>query len=186
MRAWAAGPVRWLMLPSESAELARLASDAEAAIYVAEFWRRRDPDPAGDGNLARRRFEERVAAADRHYGEPGLRGALTARGRALVLLGPPYVLRQELRPVPAWRPVRARAAPMAVETLPVETWEYRTADLSPALGALLQAREEERVVLVFALGERSKLIEGERYLAWAAEATVRLAEVAANGGEGGG
>lgn len=83
--------------------------------------------------------------------------------------------------MPAWRPVRARSAPMAVQTLPVETWEYRRADLSPALAALLDARDEERVVLVFSLGERSKLIEGERYLAWAAQATVRLAEVAANG-----
>lgn len=182
MRAWASGPVRWLMLPSESAELARLSSDAEAAIFVTEFWRRRDPDPAGDGNPARRRFEERVAAADRHYGEPRLRGSLTARGRALVLLGPPHVLRQELRAIPAWRPVRARGAAMAVETLPVETWEYRPDDLSPTLAGLLRAHGEERLVLVFSLGERSKLTEGDRYLAWAAEATVRLAGVAANGG----
>jgi hypothetical protein len=38
VRAWTAGPVRWLMLPAERDELARLASDAEAAIFVREFW----------------------------------------------------------------------------------------------------------------------------------------------------
>ena len=176
MRDWAAGPVRWLMLPAEAEELTRLVSDAEAAIFVREFWRRRDPDPAGDGNLARRRFEERVAAADRHYGESGLRGSLTVRGRALVLLGPPHTLRHERRPAPAWRPVSGRGRPMAVQTIPVETWEYRADDLSPALAAVLAARGETVVTLSFSLGERAKLIAGERYLGWAAQATVRLAD----------
>lgn len=174
VREWAAGPVRWLMLPAERDELARLTSDAEAAIFVREFWRRRDPDPVGDGNAARRRFEERVAAADRHYGEGGVRGSLTARGRALILLGPPHVLRRERRAVPAWRPARARGKPMPVEPMPVEIWEYRLADQSPPLAALLRAQGEAAVVLCFALGERAKLIEGERYLEWAAQATVRL------------
>lgn len=174
VRDWAAGPVRWLMLPAEAAELARLANDVEAAIFVREFWRRRDPDPAGDGNAARRRFEERVAAADRHYGEAGLRGSLTARGRVLVLLGPPHVLRQERRPAPAWRPVSGRGARMAVQTIPVETWEYRAADLSPPLAAVLAARGEAVVTLSFSLGERAKLIAGERYLEWAAQTMVRL------------
>ncbi|HEX6202829.1 MAG TPA: GWxTD domain-containing protein [Thermoanaerobaculia bacterium] len=176
VRQWAAGPVRWLLLPAEADELARLTSDAEAAIFVRELWRRRDPDPGGDGNAARRRFEERVAAADRHYGEAGLRGSLTARGRALVLLGPPHTLRQERRPAPAWRPVSGRGAPMAVRTIPVETWEYRAADLSPALAALLAANGETTVTLSFSLGERAKLTAGERYLVWAAQAMVRLAD----------
>jgi GWxTD domain-containing protein len=175
VRAWAAGPVRWLMLPAERDELARLTSDAEVAIFVREFWRRRDPDPAGDGNAARRRFEERVTAADRHYGEGGLRGSLTARGRALVVLGPPHLLRQERRTVPAWQPARARGAPMPIKPMPVEIWEYRVEDLPPPLAALLEAQGETAVVLGFALRERgAKLIEGERYLEWAAQATVRL------------
>lgn len=175
VRSWAAGPVSWLMLPAESAELSRLTGDAEAALFVREFWRRRDPDPAGDGNAARRRFEERVAAADRHYGESGLRGAMTARGRALILLGPPHLLRRERRTVPVWRPVRSRGAPMAARAMPVETWEYRVADLPAPFVALLAAQGETAVALTFSLAERSKLIEGERYLAWAAESMVRLA-----------
>ncbi|HUO87219.1 MAG TPA: GWxTD domain-containing protein [Thermoanaerobaculia bacterium] len=178
MRAWAAGPVHWLMLPAERAELARLANEGEAAIFVTEFWRRRDPDPLGDGNAARRRFEERVAAADRHYGEAGTRGSLTARGGALILLGPPHVLRQERRPVPAWQAVRGRGAPMAVRRMAIETWEYRLDDLPDGLALLLRARGEQRVALVFAVGERVKLIDGDRFLGWAAEATVRLAPAA--------
>jgi GWxTD domain-containing protein len=176
VRAWTAGPVRWLMLPAERDELARLASDAEAAIFVREFWRRRDQDPGGDGNEARRRFEERVTAADRQYGEPELRGSLTARGRALVLLGPPHLLRRERRVVPAWQPARARGTPMPVKPMPVEVWEYRVADLPPPLATLLDAQGEASVVLCFALGGRAKLLEGERYLEWAAEAAVRLAD----------
>lgn len=180
VRAWSAGPVRWLMLPAERDELARLTNDAEAAIFVREFWRRRDPDPGGDGNAARRRFEERVAAADLHYGEPALRGSLTARGGALVLLGPPHVLRHERRTVPVWRPVRGRGGRLAASRpIAVETWEYRMVDLPAPLAALLAAHDETAVVLTFSLEERAKLIDGERYLAWAAESMVRLA-----GGDG--
>jgi hypothetical protein len=103
-----------------------------------------------------------------------VRGSLTARGGALILLGPPRLLRQERRAVPAWRPARARGKPMPVRAMPVEIWEYRLTDLPPPLAELLRAQGETAVVLCFALGERAKLIEGERYLGWAAQAAVRL------------
>jgi len=167
------------MLPAETRQYRRLRSDAEAAIFVEEFWRRRDPDPTVPDNPVRERFEARVAAADRQYGAPGLRGSLTDRGRAMVLLGPPALLRHGRRASPTWaptRPMRAtRGGELPVHYLVVETWEYRLDDLAPPLAALVAARGEEAIVLTFVLGEEARLIEGGRFLDMAAEAGVRLA-----------
>ena len=180
-RAWADGPVRWLMLPAETRQFRRLRSDGEAAIFVEEFWRRRDADPTEPGNAARERFEARVAAADRQYGELEVRGSLTDRGRALVLLGPPSLLRHGRRASPTWAPARplrtARGggASLPVRYLIVETWEYRLADLSPPLAALVTSAGGEGITLTFVLGEQARLIEGGRFLDMAAEAAVRLA-----------
>ena len=179
-RSWAEGPARWLLLPAEQRELQELRSDAEGSLFIEEFWRRRDPRPELAGNPVREAFETRVDAADRVYGEDGRRGSLTDRGRALVLLGPPSVLRQGTRTAPAWRPGRRNpgartAGPMAVRTLVVETWEYGAADLWPSLIAMLAQRDEAGIRLEFLLGtEETRLIDGEKYLQMAAEATLQL------------
>jgi GWxTD domain-containing protein len=174
-RAWAEGPVRWLLLPAEQRELRDVRSDAEGHLFVEEFWRRRDPQPELAGNPVREAFESRVEAADRVYGEAELRGSLTDRGRALVLLGPPSLLRHGRRTAPAWRPGRRGAGPMPVRQLVVETWEYGLADLWPELVALLEERGEEGVRLEFLMGtDGTRLIDGEKYLELAAEATVQL------------
>lgn len=183
MRAWAEGPVRWLMLPAEQREFERLRSDGEARLFVEEFWRRRDPDPATPQNRTRDEFNLRVAQADDAYREGEMRGALTDRGRALVLLGPPPLLRHGYRaaPAPAWRERTGR--PMAVRRVAVESWEYARRDLAPPLAALLDGEGEEGVKVTFALGDRgARLIDGERYLELAAEATVRLVALDAAAG----
>ncbi len=77
---------------------------------------RRDPDLEKPGNECAKTFYQRVEAADRLYSEGGTRGSLTERGRALILLGPPPVLRYsqkrvpELGAGPAGRPPRHRDA----------------------------------------------------------------------------
>ena len=173
--------MQWLMLPAERRQFRRLRHDGEAAIFVEEFWRRRDPDPTAPGNPARERFEARVAAADRQYDEPDVRGSLTERGRALVLLGPPSLLRHGRRASPTWAPARPLRATRGGGTSPtvhylvVETWEYRLADLAPPLASLIAGDGGEGISLVFVLGEEARLIEGARYLDMAAEAAVRLA-----------
>ncbi len=174
VRQWAEGPVRWLLLPAEERELRRLRSDSEAAVFVAEFWRRRDPDPTLPGNRARELFEQRVTAADRQYPEQGQRGSLTDRGRALVVLGPPSLLRVGRRTSPAWAPTRASTGPMPVRHLVIETWEYRPQDLPPRLAERLAGRGEDGITLTFVLGEHTRLLEGEEALLLAAESAVRL------------
>lgn len=168
------------MLPAEKRQLRSLRNDGEAAIFIEEFWRRRDPDPAVPGNPCRESFEARVAAADRQYGEPALRGSLTDRGRTLVLLGPPSLLRHGRRASPTWAPARAlRAAggggSQPVRYVIVETWQYRLVDLPPPLAALLAEYDEQAISITFVLGDEARLIEGGRFLDLAAEASVRIA-----------
>lgn len=174
-REWAAGPVRWLMLPEEERAFRRVGDDAEAALFVREFWLRRDPDPATpEENPFHDRFEVRVADADRLYPEGSRRGALTDRGRALILLGPPPRLRVGQQTAPAWSPQRTGRNPgFAVQQVRVEIWEYDR-DVWPELAVLLERDNHDALSLTFIIeDDRAQLVEGEEILELAALASVR-------------
>lgn len=174
LRTWAAGPARWLMLPEEERQLDRLRTHAQAVAFVEGFWRRRDPDGGRPGNPFEEEFQRRVEAADRLYGEGTVRGSLTDRGRALILLGPPPALNYGQKPVPAWDPGHMGGRP-AVETkrIAVESWSYGSEDLPPRLRELLAGEgRDDGVTLVFVVEpRRTSLTDGERFL----DAAVRAA-----------
>jgi GWxTD domain-containing protein len=170
------GPTRWLMLPDEQRKFRHLQTTREAVDFIEDFWRRRDPDPNTPGNEFSKTFYERVEAADRLYSEGGTRGSLTDRGRALILLGPPPVLRYSQKRVPGWDPGKP-GAPSIVQThtLSLESWVYGSDDLAPALRQHLQEEDTNpEVILVFAVDPRhTYLVEGEKYLEMAVRAAVR-------------
>lgn len=173
--AWAEGPVRWLLLPEESRQFRRLEDGRDAVLFIERFWRRRDPNPADSGNPCLETFHERVQAADQLYSARGVRGSLTDRGRALILLGPPPILRYGYRKVSTStsedfsRVQTSRSDPRALET-----WEYPEDDLPPALVKLLEAEMLSRpVVLRFEEGPRhTKLVSDARVLELAARVLV--------------
>ena len=169
------GPTRWLMLPEERRKYRRIQSTRETVDFNENFWRRRDPDPGKPGNEFAKTFYERVEAADRLYSEGGVRGSLSDRGRALILLGPPPVLRYGQRKVPTYDPGRP-GAPANVRTREIilETWIYPVGELPPVLAERIQADEPAaEIVLVFATEpSHIYLLEGEKYLDMAARACV--------------
>ncbi len=120
-----------------------------------------------------------MEAADRLYAEGGRRGSLTDRGRALILLGPPPLLRYGQRHVPAWEPGHSSSQPsFRARLVAVETWIYPLAELSPELAAQLEAADaagETGAELVFLADapHHTRLVEGERVLELAARALVR-------------
>jgi GWxTD domain-containing protein len=168
------GPTRWLMLPDEKRRAEHLHTSREAIDFVETFWRRRDPDPAQPGNEFAKTFYQRVKAADDLYGEGGLRGSLTDRGRALILLGPPPILRYSQKRAPAMEAGKPGARPVIhSRNLELEIWAYPVKDLPPELVRLLGDPRDE-VDLTFLVSDRkTELIEGEKVLEAAARAAVR-------------
>ncbi len=84
--------------------------------FLAEFWKRRDPDPATPANERRNAFYEAIEFANRTYREGGRRpqaGWRSDRGRIYALNGPPddvFSRQQEGRapPYQIWRYTRGR------------------------------------------------------------------------------
>lgn len=173
-RAWAEGPVRWLMLPDEVRAFRRVRSNPAALAFIEEFWRRRDPTPDSPGNPFAQEFFERVQAADLLYDDEGVPGSLTDRGRALVLLGPPSLIRVTSKTAASWEPLEGRGRrPHGTRQVRLEVWGYQRGDLSERLLALLDEGRGGDLELTFVVeAERVRLSAGEGLLVLAAEAAV--------------
>jgi GWxTD domain-containing protein len=86
---WPDGPAGFLLTQQERAAYKAINTDAAAQSFIDLFWAKRDPDLNTRVNEFQVAFDARVAAADRMFGEGETRGALTDRGKTLVLLGQP-------------------------------------------------------------------------------------------------
>jgi GWxTD domain-containing protein len=84
-----AGPVGHLLTKAEAKQWKALTTAEEAEAFVELFWARRDPDLGTAANEFRVDFEARVAAADQQFAFGETRGAMSDRGRVLILLGRP-------------------------------------------------------------------------------------------------
>jgi GWxTD domain-containing protein len=80
---------QYLATDAEKKEWKKIASDDEAEKFIALFWARRDPDLKTPQNEFRDRFMTLVKVADDRFALGRKRGALTERGKALILIGPP-------------------------------------------------------------------------------------------------
>ncbi len=92
-QSFASGPAAHWFTAADRAAWKSVKTDSEAEDFIALFWARRDPDPQTAVNELQPEFEARVAYADREFGEKRgketLRGALSDRGKVLILLGSP-------------------------------------------------------------------------------------------------
>ena len=66
-----------------------VATDADAEKFIALFWAKRDPDIKTPENEFRERFDALVKLADEGFTLGRRRGALTERGKAVILIGRP-------------------------------------------------------------------------------------------------
>lgn len=173
--AWAAGPARWLLLPDDERALGQVESNSDFGTFLARFWDCRDEDPKDDDNPFARLFAERVAAADRLYEEPQIRGSLTPRGRALLLLGPPRFLRYSQRRAPTLEGATAAGA-RPTKLLRVEIWGYQPRDLPATLARFVGADpqgDQELPITFLVSGRHTRLLEGQELLDLAARAASR-------------
>lgn len=94
----------FLATDAEGKEWKKIATDEDADRFVQLFWAKRDPDLKTPVNEFKVAFDQRVKEADQLFAMPRLRGALTERGKAYVVIGPPKDLRRaagmRAQPVP--------------------------------------------------------------------------------------
>ena len=86
---WADGPERFLLTKKEKKEWSKITTDAAAERFIELFWARRNPEKNNPFNAFKADFEARVRYADEHFAYRGTRGALSDRGKVLLLMGGP-------------------------------------------------------------------------------------------------
>ena len=84
----------FLSTDAEQKEWKKITTDEQADRFVQLFWARRDPDLKTPVNEYKLGFDQRVKEADQLFAMPRQRGALTERGKAYILLGPPKTLQR--------------------------------------------------------------------------------------------
>jgi GWxTD domain-containing protein len=89
---WLNEDVAYIVTPDERALFQRLIDDEERKQFIAQFWRRRDPDPATAENPAEEEHYRRIAYSAR-FGKSGWR---SDQGRIYIVNGPPD--EAEIRP----------------------------------------------------------------------------------------
>ena len=125
---WADGPEGFLLTKDESKAWSKVADDAAAERFIELFWARRDPDLSGPRNETREEFERRVQQADASFATDRRRGALTDRGKVLILLGQP-ARGSRTEPGQTLRPIGGESGAGSIATEDIQTraevWEYR-------------------------------------------------------------
>jgi GWxTD domain-containing protein len=86
---WGTGPVQLFFTSEENAQWKAVQTDEQAKAFIALFWARRDPTPDTPLNEFRTEIESRIMTADKEFAHEKVRGALSDRGRILVLYGKP-------------------------------------------------------------------------------------------------
>ncbi|MGB6000290.1 MAG: GWxTD domain-containing protein [Thermoanaerobaculia bacterium] len=176
---WAEGPVSWLIQPEEWKDLRQATRPGEAMAFIEEFWARRDPDPATAENTFHDSFFSRVEAADILYSEATVEGSMSDRGRALILLGSPSVVRIGNESTLAWEQGEENKRGVGTRNQRIEIWGYRLEDLPANLVRSATASKKGNgdvleLTLTFVIEARgAHLHEGEELLELAARSAVQ-------------
>jgi GWxTD domain-containing protein len=87
---WDESPAGFLLTKDEKKEWKKITTEDQAEEFIELFWARRNPDSSGAFNPFKADFENKVRYADEQYSHDKQRGALTDRGRVLILMGAPH------------------------------------------------------------------------------------------------
>jgi GWxTD domain-containing protein len=139
---WGKSAEAYFLTPSEKDAWSRVATDADAEKFIAEYWVKRDPNPATSANEFRDEIKRRIAAADEQFKMRSRRGSETNRGRLLVALGLPSRVstqRAQENAVDDSGGVTApsidtRATTFEGSPAVVQTWTYAKDKFDPSLG----------------------------------------------------
>jgi len=111
---------RFIMTKEEIDIYKHLEGQGDKQQFIAEFWKKRDPDPSTDDNASREEYNKRIAFANKWFREtPKGAGWDTERGRILLQLGFP-----DQRTF-GQAPVTSQGRLLTSKRVPMERWMYR-------------------------------------------------------------
>jgi len=119
---WDEGPEGFLLTKKEKKEWAKIKTDAAAEQFIELFWAKRNPEPNNPFNAFRAEFEAKVRFADQNFAFGRVRGALSARGQVLILMGRPD--RRQVRGIDGAPSVDIGSGDTGDVENNTETWYY--------------------------------------------------------------
>ena len=139
---WGKSAEAYFLTPAEKEAWSKVATDEQAEKFIADYWARRDPNPATTSNEFRDDVGRKIAAADEQFKMRSKRGSETNRGRLLVTLGLPSRVSTERAQDRQVDDTGGVTAP-SIDTRPgafdasapvIMTWTYGKEKFDPALG----------------------------------------------------
>jgi GWxTD domain-containing protein len=130
---WTSSPEALFLTDAERKLWRTLQTQASKEAFVIDYWAKRDPDSGTPGNEFRSLVQARIEEADARFTlKQGVHGSITARGRALILLGRPSVIRETVGPLdsaPRYEAPGSVVLPNAALGSPrLEVWVYDRAE----------------------------------------------------------
>jgi GWxTD domain-containing protein len=139
---WGKSAEAYFLTPAEKEAWSKVGTDAEAEKFIADYWAKRDPNPATSANEFRDEVGRRIAAADEQFKMRNKRGSETNRGRLLVTLGLPTRVSTQRPQEGAVQDsggltapsIDTRASTFGSDTAVMTTWIYGKEKFDPSLG----------------------------------------------------
>lgn len=131
---WDKSPAGFLLTKDEQKEWKNISTEAEARAFIELFWAKRNIEPANAFNPFKADFENKVRYADEQYTWDKKRGALTDRGRVLILMGAPHYSENRF-PTETVERIEDRAVGTDEVRANAKLWFYDPQQLPKAFGA---------------------------------------------------
>lgn len=112
---WLEEVVPYIINKTEKEIFINLPTEVERGKFIANFWKRRDPNPETPKNEFKIEYYKRIALANKFFGTSGIDGWRTDRGKIYILLGPPSEIQRDFSP---------SATSFSTFHGPKETWNY--------------------------------------------------------------
>ncbi|MFC2164976.1 GWxTD domain-containing protein [Acidobacteriota bacterium] len=97
---WLEEVVPYIITSDEKKYFLSLPTEIERGQFMLRFWKVRDTDPNTPENEFKLEHYRRIAMANNWFGAEGIAGWRTARGKTLILLGPPHEVETSANPSP--------------------------------------------------------------------------------------
>jgi GWxTD domain-containing protein len=125
LKKWPQEEVSYIIDGEEEAAFNRLKTDEERALFIEQFWLRRDTTPDTSDNEYRDDYYRRIAQANEKFSS-GIPGWKTDRGRIFVTYGEPDEVQTQAMGGTYYRPIEEGGG--VTSTFPFEKWRYRHID----------------------------------------------------------